>query len=35
MRIDPEVLFCVSDGLLCFGFIKFDSRTQMMTDEVK
>lgn len=35
MRIDPRVLFCVSDALPCFTFIKFDSRWQMMTDEVK
>jgi len=34
MCIDPEVLFCVTDGLLCFSFIKFGLHTQMMMDEV-
>ena len=35
MRIDPEVLFCVSDALLCFCVIKFGSPAQMMMDEVR
>lgn len=33
MRIDLEVVFCVSDGLLRFTFIKTGLCTQMMTDE--